>query len=57
MCGQIGTFDPFWDDLGSLMSKTLIIDREQLSIRICSKKVVYIAFSTTRICNDFPFNK
>jgi len=54
MYGQSGTFDPFWDDLGPFMSKTLKIDREQLSARICSKKFVYIAFSTTRICNDFP---
>ncbi len=28
MCGQSGTFDPFWYDLGSFMSKTHVFDRE-----------------------------
>ena len=26
--GQSGTFDPFWYDLGSFMSKTHVFDRE-----------------------------
>ena len=44
MYGQSGTFDPFWDDLGPFMSKTLKIDREQLSARICSKNLFILRF-------------
>jgi hypothetical protein len=33
MCGQSGTFDPFWDDLGSFMTETHVIDRELLLLK------------------------
>jgi len=28
MCGQSGTFDPFWDDFGRFKSKAHVIDLE-----------------------------